>query len=69
MKTTIHGHTVSYDESVNAGVRYLIYELDGEEAKVFFNQAFGHGSSVFEDHMGHKYKLISHGGEYQLTKL
>jgi len=69
MRATILGHTLEYDESaVGAGFRYLIRELDSQEAKVFFEQAYSHGSAVFEDHMGHKYKLIHNGGEYQLVK-
>lgn len=69
MKTTIKGHTVSHDSSVSGGVRYLTYELDMQEAKVFFNEAYDHVSAVFEDHLGHKYKLIHHGGEYQLVRI
>ena len=69
MKATIHGHTVSYDEkSVSSGARYLSLELDGQEAKVFFDQAYSHGSATFEDHMGYKYKLIHNGAEYSLVK-
>jgi len=68
MKTIIKNHTVEHDESTRAGVRYLIYELDAEEAKVFFDQAFNQGYAVFEDHSGYKFKLIHHGSEYQLEK-
>ncbi len=67
-KTTINGHIVSHDESVSEGVRYLMYRIDAQESKVFFDEAYNHGSAVFEDHMGYKYKLIHHGAEYQLVK-
>ncbi|MCX6721012.1 MAG: hypothetical protein NT026_00140 [Candidatus Staskawiczbacteria bacterium] len=68
MKITIHGHIVEYDNDTAAGMRYLSRELDGVEAKVFFDQAYNHGSAVFEDHFGYKFKLVHHGGEYQLIK-
>lgn len=67
-KTIIKGHTVCHDASVSAGVRYLIYEIDAQEARAFFNEAYNHGFAVFEDHAGYKYKLIHHGSEYQLVK-
>ncbi len=68
MKTRIKGHTVEHDEDVRGGIRYLIHELDAEEAKVFFNQALNRGSCIFEDHFNKKYKLVHHGSEYQLTR-
>ena len=64
----VSGHIVCHDETVAEGLRYLMYKIDHEEAKVFFDEAFGHGYATFEDHMGYKYKLIHHGGEYQLVK-
>jgi len=67
-KTAINGHIVSHDDSVNEGIRYLMYRINAEEQKVFFDQAFEHGSAVFEDHMGYKYKLIHNGAEYELVK-
>jgi len=68
-KTTVSGHIVSHDESVSAGLRYLMYTLNEEEKKVFFTQAFEHGSATFEDHMATKYKLIHNGSEYKLVKV
>lgn len=68
MKTTINGHTVSYEENVHSGIYYLSHELDAQEQKVFFDQAYNHGHAVFEDHAGYKFNLIHHGGEYQLVK-
>jgi len=45
-----------------------MYRINAEEQKVFFDQAYEHGSAIFEDHMGYKYKLIHNGSEYQLVK-
>lgn len=67
-KSIIFGHTVSHDESVSHGIYYLTREIDAQEAKVFFDQAYNEGHAIFEDHMGYKYKLIHHGAEYQLVK-
>ncbi|MFA6190166.1 MAG: hypothetical protein WC711_01475 [Candidatus Staskawiczbacteria bacterium] len=68
MKTRIKGHIVEHDATVSKGIRYLIYEINAEEAKVFFDHAFSHGSATFEDHMGIIYKLVHHGSEYKLIK-
>ena len=68
MKTMIYGHTVEYEQNVSKGIRFLTRELDAQEAKVFFDQAYNHGSAVFEDHADCKYKLVHHGAEYQLIK-
>ena len=67
-KTIIYGHTVSHDEKVDQGIYYLTRQINAEEARVFFDQAYNRGSATFEDHMGYIYKLIHHGSEYQLVK-
>ena len=67
-KTRILEHIVSHDETVAHGIYYLTRELNAEELRVFFDQAYNKGFAVFEDHMGYKYKLIHHGSEYQLVK-
>ena len=41
----------------------------GEEAQVFFDEALSHGHAMFEDHAGTNFKLIHHGGEYELVHL
>jgi len=69
MQTIIDGHTVEHDNSVSRGIYYLTHELDELERRVYFHEAYDHGSAVFEDHMGYKYKLSLHGSEYQLTKV
>ncbi len=68
-KVTILGHTISYDETASHGIYYLTYQIDMQEKKVFFDQAFSHGFANFEDQMGSNYKLIHHGSEYQLVKI
>jgi hypothetical protein len=67
-KSIIFGHTVTYEESARQGFYYLSRQLDSEQAKVFFDQAYNHGHANFEDHMGYKFKLIHHGSEYQIVK-
>lgn len=67
-KRIIFGRTVSYDKSVEKGVYYLSMELDDDQKKVFFDQAYSKGRAVFEDHSGIKFELIYSGSEYQLKK-
>ncbi len=67
--TSVHGHIVEYEENAEEGIHYLIYSLNGEEAKVFFDQALSHGSALFEDSMDRKYKLTHKGGiNYELVR-
>ena len=68
-KTTIHSHIVSYDESLDQGIRYLKFKITPAEVKVFFDEAYYRGSAAFRDHMGYNYKLIHNGGEYQLVRV
>jgi hypothetical protein len=68
-KVSIWGRIVSYDDSVvRPGINYLTNQLEADQAKVFFDQAFSKGSAVFEDHMGLKFELLHKGSEYQLIK-
>ena len=68
-KTIIYGHTVAYDSSVvSQGIYFLTRVINAQEAKVFFDEAYNYGSATFEDRMGYKFKLVHHGGEYQLVK-
>jgi hypothetical protein len=68
-KTVIFGHTVSYDDVIVAGgIYFLARQINVQEAKIFFDEAYDHGSAVFQDHRGYKFKLVHHGGEYQLVK-
>lgn len=67
-KTTIRGHIILHDLNAAGGVKYLLYDIDPHEAKVFFDQAFSKGFAYFEDKMGYNYKLVYHGSEYKLIK-
>ena len=67
-KSIIYGHTISHDDNVSQGMYFLTRVINQQEAKVFFDEAYNKGSAVFEDRMGFKFKLIHHGGEYQLIK-
>ena len=67
-KVIINGHTVSYDDSLHAGIYFLTHIINAQEAKVFFDEAYNKGYAVFEDRLGYKFKLVHHGGEYQLIK-
>lgn len=68
-KTTILGHIVSYDSTLEEGVRYLRFKITPQEAKVFFDEAYARGHAAFRDHMGYNYNLVHHGGEYQLSRM
>lgn len=67
-KTIVYGHTVSHDETVSQGMYFLTREINAQEAKVFFDEAYNYGHAIFQDHMGYKYKLVHNGAEYQLVK-
>ena len=67
-KAIIWGHTVSHDESVASGMYFLSRQINAQEAQVFFEHAYNHGSAVFQDHAGYRFKLVHEGGEYNLIK-
>jgi len=67
-KTIVNGHTVSHDETVTQGMYFLTRQINAQESKVFFDEAYNYGSAVFQDHMGYKYKLVHDGAEYKLIK-
>ena len=67
-KTIIWGHTVVHDDSVTQGMYFLTRQINAQEAKVFFDEAYNYGSATFQDHMGYKYKLVHGGVEYKLVK-
>ncbi len=67
--TTVHGHIVDYDDvTAKYGIHFLLYSLNAQEAKVFFNEAFRNHTALFEDQMDRKYKLIYHTNRYELVK-
>jgi hypothetical protein len=58
-KAMVHGATVYYEENAKIGVEYLAYDLQFEEAAVFFRYAKATGSAQFE--------AERNGVEYQFT--
>lgn len=69
MTKDIHGHVVHADDSTEKGTYYLQYDLDAEQAEVFFKQAKLHGAADFEDHHNRQFTLTYDrgAGSYQLT--
>jgi hypothetical protein len=66
-KTYIHGHYVKYDSSdsvVSYGVSYLRYDLDSEEARVFFDFAKRNGKAKFEDDNEYQFTLKYDPSDY-----
>lgn len=65
----IHGFKVKFEEDVRWGVNYLLYDLDYEESRVFFDQAKLRGFAKFEDDQDRQYTLIYNSdGSYTLIK-
>lgn len=58
-KFNIHGAIVYYEDEAKVGVEYLAYDLQYEEAAVFFRQAKAGRPAQFEVDRG--------GTEYQFT--
>ena len=67
-KADIHGHSVAHEENSIEGVHYLRDGLDGEEARVFFDQARSRGSAEFEDHADRQFTLIYQNSAYTLVR-
>ena len=67
---SVHGYIARYEDSVYNGIRYLMLDLDREEAKVFFEQARMYHSAQFEDEYEGQYTITynSSDGTYTLTK-
>jgi len=57
-KVNVHGFTVEYEENLRAGIEYLKYDLDFNEAKIFFEAARRHGKADFEDDADRDWRLI-----------
>lgn len=65
----IRNFKVGFEEDAINGVRYLLYDLDRDEAKVFFDQARQRKSAEFEDDKEGQYNLLYNpNGSYTLTK-
>ena len=67
-RTTIDGHIVSYDSDLHDGMYYFLRQLNEQERKVFFDEAYRKKTATFEDHMGQMYKLTHQPYGYQLIK-
>ena len=57
----IHGFKVEYEDDVKNGIEYLLYDLDRDEARVFFDQARLKKRAEFEDDREGQYTLIYKG--------
>ncbi|PIP17718.1 MAG: hypothetical protein COX43_02805 [Parcubacteria group bacterium CG23_combo_of_CG06-09_8_20_14_all_35_9] len=68
-KRNIKGHTVIYEDDAKYGADYLSYDLDYEEAEIFFRHARMHGSAKFEDDDDRNYTLKRNSdGTYTLSR-
>lgn len=65
----IHGFKVKYEDNSKGGINYLLYDLDREESKVFFNNARRSKFSEFEDDREGQYTLsYNNDGTYTLIR-
>lgn len=63
----IHGHKVKYEDNEQAGINYLLYDLDAQESKVFFNEAKRNKYAEFEDDKEGQFTLSYNAdGSYSL---
>ncbi len=68
-KATIHGAIVYFEDNATTGVNYLLYDLQFEEAAVFFRYARAHGSAQFEDDHERQFTLFYNSdGTYLLKR-
>lgn len=56
-EANIRGFRVKYEEGEQAGVNYLLHDLDPHESKVFFNEAKRSKYAEFEDDREGQYTL------------
>lgn len=69
MEKYIHGFKVEYEDDVEKGINYLLYDLDREEAGVFFSQAKLRKYAKFEDDYEGQYTLTyNRDRTYSLTR-
>jgi hypothetical protein len=65
----IHGFKTKYEENAKEGMKYLLYDLDREEARVFFDQARLRKRAKFEDDQDRQFTLIyNQDGTYTLLR-
>jgi len=66
---SIHGYRTKYEDEDYNAVRYLLEDLQYEEAKIFFEQARLHRSAQFEDEFEGQYELsYNPDGTYTLSR-
>lgn len=68
VKTNIHGHSVYYEHDDHEAIRYLMEDIQPEEARVFFDQAKMRGKAEFETDHDMQYTLTYHSGAYKVEK-
>ena len=59
---------VIYEDDALGAVRYLLNNLDRNEAKVFFDQAKAKGYIKFEDAQGRNYILDHQDGKFIIKR-
>lgn len=59
----IHGHVVYGEDDAKDGLNYLDYDLQKDEAEVFFRQAKLRGDAEFEDEHERQFTLIYDRGK------
>jgi len=65
----IHGFKVKYEDNAREGVNHLLYDLDREEARVFFEQAKRKKFVKFEDDQDRQFTLShNNDGSYNLVR-
>lgn len=66
---SIHGYRTKYEDEDYNGVKYLLQDLQYDEAKVFFEQARLHRSAQFEDDFEGQYTIsYNSDGTYTLSR-
>jgi hypothetical protein len=67
-RESIHGFITNYNEEGMPAVRYLRYDLQPEEARVFYDQARAKGQADFEDEYENNFTLVyNRDGTYTIV--
>jgi len=68
-ETYIRGFKVKYEKNAKEGIKYFLYDLDGQEARVFFDQARSKKYAKFEDDEDRQFTLsYNRDGSYTLAR-
>ncbi|HDZ54353.1 MAG TPA: hypothetical protein ENI19_01590 [Candidatus Nealsonbacteria bacterium] len=66
---SIHGYRTKYEDEDYNGIKYLLQDLQYDEAKVFFEQARLRRSAQFEDDFEGQYTIsYNSDGTYTLSR-